>query len=297
MTLRKITTDPIHIKFENQQNPKAEFDIIRLENLTKRENLSHSPFELHLVEFFIIILIESGNGSHTVDFEDYKFKKGTALTIRKDQIHKFVNSKTVKGSLLLFTDDFLVSYLEELEALKSLQVFNEFLGSPKLQLTTKENEEILQLISRINKEYFTVNDDHSLGIIRSELQILIAKLYRIKSLKNQIIKDRKYLSEFIHFQNLVEKNAKNFTKVKDYAKMIGVSTKTLNNISQAIVNKSAKAFIDDICAKQIKRLLINTELSIKEIAYASGFEETTNFYKYFKRQTQLTPEQFREASR
>ena len=69
------------------------------------------------------------------------------------------------------------------------------------------------------------------------------------------------------------------------------------NISlQGLVNKSEKAFVDEISTKQIKRLLINTKLSIKEIAYQSGFEETTNFYKYFKRQTQVTPEQFRLAN-
>jgi AraC family transcriptional activator of pobA len=77
--------------------------------------------------------------------------------------------------------------------------------------------------------------------------------------------------------------------------MIGLSTKTLNTITKNIVNKSAKEFIDEIYTKQIKRLLIHSDGAIKEIAYASGFEETTNFYKYFKRQTQLTPEQFRNS--
>ena len=66
-----------------------------------------------------------------------------------------------------------------------------------------------------------------------------------------------------------------------------------NTVTKSIVNKSTKQFIDEINTKLIKRLLINTKLSVKEIAYQSGFEETTNFYKYFKRQTQTTPEQFR----
>ena len=117
------------------------------------------------------------------------------------------------------------------------------------------------------------------------------------SLNIQLIVNRKYLSEFIQFQNLVEKQVKTHKKVHNYAKIMGISTKTLNTVSRSIVHKSAKEFIDDICTKQIKRLLINTELSIKEIAYAMGFEESTNFYKYFKRQTQLTPEQFRSSTR
>jgi len=147
----------------------------------------------------------------------------------------------------------------------------------------------------MKEEYFKVNDPYSLGIIRSELHILIAKLYRIKAQNTAIINDKKYLNEFIEFQKMVEAKINETTRVGDYAEMMGVSTKTLNNITKHIVNKTAKEFIDEICTKQIKRLLINTELSVKEIAYASGFEETTNFYKYFKRQTQTTPERFRSG--
>jgi AraC-like DNA-binding protein len=292
-----MAKDPIHVKFQNRQNPLAEFDIIRLKNLFNRKKLDHSPLALHLVEFFMVILIEEGQGAHTIDFNTYSYEKGTILTVRKDQIHRFHFSESVKGSLLLFTDEFLVSYLEELEAMKFLQLFNEILGVPKIQLSQKEFSEIFNLVSRIREEYFQVNDDYSLGIIRSELHILIAKLFRIKSQSHSIIGDRKYLSEFIAFQDLVEKNAASYTRVKDYAEMIGVSTKTLNTVTHHIVNKPAKEFVDEIRSKQIKRLLINTELSIKEIAYASGFEETTNFFKYFKRQTSLTPEQFRTTHR
>lgn len=290
--------NPIHIKFENSQNPNSEFDIIKLEDIYTRKDLNHSPFQLHLVEFYMMILIEDGQGTHTIDFTDFQYNQGTLLTIRKDQIHQFnKNNNGVKGTLLLFTDVFLVSYLEKLEALKSLQLFNEVLGVPKIQLSTTELKEVIHLIERIKKEYFETNDEYSLGIIRSELHILIAKLYRIKSSNHPIINSRKYLSEFINFQNLVEQNATQYTKVKDYAKMMSISTKTLNTITRTIVSKSAKEFIDDIFITQIKRLLINTELSIKEIAYASGFEESTNFYKYFKRQTQLTPENFRTTFR
>lgn len=288
---------PVHVKFENSQNPLAKFDLIKLEELFQRNDIDHSPFQLHLVEFYMIILIENGQGAHTIDFTDYQYQKNTLLTVRKDQIHKFIKNDSVKGTLLLFTDDFLVSYLEKLYALKSLQLFNEILGVPKIQLSGDEATEICLLIKRIEKEYLKVNDDYSLGIIRSELHILIAKLFRLKSRENKITGSRKYLSEFITFQELVEKNATKYTKVQDYSRLIGVSTKTLNTITKTIVHKSAKEFIDEICTKQIKRLLINTELSVKEIAYASGFEESTNFYKYFKRQTNLTPEQFRNKSK
>jgi len=113
-----MAASPIHIKFSNQQNPNATFDLVMLEDIFKRKDLEYPLDQIHLVEFYIILFIEKGQGAHTIDFTDYEYKEGTILTIRKDQIHKFFRSNNIKGNLLLFTDDFLVSYLEGLEAQK-----------------------------------------------------------------------------------------------------------------------------------------------------------------------------------
>ncbi len=281
------------IKFSNHQNPNSQFDLIRLEELILRRNLDHSPIDLHRVEFYIILFIEDGQGYHTIDFTDFECSRGTLITIRKDQIHKFVNSNNLKGSLLLFTDDFLVSYLEDMEVQKTILLFNELLVAPKLQLVKGDFEIINTIIGRIKEEYLNVKDKHSLSIIRSELHILITNLFRIKAKTVKVDFDKKYLKEFIQLQESIEENVTKTTRVIDYAVMMGMSSKTLNAITKSIVQKSTKEFIDEICTKQIKRMLINTQLSIKEVAYLSGFPETTNFYKYFKRQTQYTPEQFR----
>lgn len=285
----------IKIKFNNKVNPKSTFDLLRLEELYQRKYLNHNIEESHKVEFFLILLITAGEGYHTIDFTDYKIEKGTLLTIRKDQIQNFSRSESIRGYLLLFTDEFLVSYLERLAAQKSLQLFNELLGVPKIQLAKTDYNTVENIVNRIENEYLSKMDEYSLGIIRSELHILITKLYRIKSNGNQLFADKKYLSEFLVFQKLVEDNVHKTNRVGEYARMMAISTKTLNTISKSIVNKTAKEFIDEISIKQIKRLLINTSMSIKEVAYASGFLETTNFYKYFKRQVHSTPEKFRAS--
>lgn len=289
--------DPINLKFDNNQKPRAQFDILSIQDILQREHEDHSPFELHTVDFYLIILIEKGTGIHTIDFTEYSYSANSLITIRKNQLHKFHPNDSVKGTVLLFTDLFLISYLEKLEGQKSMQLFNEIVVDAKVQLSKGVMRELSDLIARIKKEYFKVYDEYSLGIIRSELQILIAKLFRVKSRGNGLLENRKYLSRFIEFQELVESNARSFTKVKDYAKMMGLTPKTLSSTTRSIINRTAKQFVDDICTQQIKRLLINTEYSIKEVAIESGFEETTNFYKYFKRQTQITPEQFRERFR
>ncbi|WP_338767531.1 helix-turn-helix transcriptional regulator [Bernardetia sp. ABR2-2B] len=279
------------IEFANSSN--TQFDIVKLEKIFGEKYTDHSVIKPHKISFFVIFFIEQGEGFHTIDFIDYPCSKGTLLTIRKDQIHNFCQSNDLVGALLVFTDDFLVNYLEQVEAQKSMLLFNESLGQPNIQLNDTEFNDIKQLISDIKNEYFEVNDSFQMGIIRSALHILISKLFRIKSNKGVLNYDSTYTKNFIKFQNLVENNVNNTRTVKHYAQMMGMSTKTLNTSVKQIVHKTAKDFIDEICIKQIKRLLINTDSPIKEISYTSGFDEITNFYKYFTRHTATTPEKFR----
>jgi len=285
----------LNIRFNNRVKPNSAFDFVKLEDLLGRKFSDHSIETLHKVEFFMLLFITEGEGRHVIDFTEYPYKKGTLLTIRKDQIHKFIGGQNVQGYLLLFTDDFLVSYLEKLETQKAMQLFNELLGVPKIQSSGVDYNTILNSIKRIEQEYINQFDDYSLGIIRSELHILVTQLFRLKSKSTSQLKDKKYLTEFIAFQQLVEAHVNRTKSVSEYARMMAVSTKTLTTISKSSINKTAKEFIDEIGIKQIKRLLINTNLSIKEIAYASGFEETTNFYKYFKHRVGMTPERFRSS--
>ena len=77
-------------------------------------------------------------GKHAIDFEDYDYSDGTVLLVRKNQIHKFLDVTTVKGYLLLFTEEFIISHLNKMEALKAMQLFNDLLSFPKIEFNDKE---------------------------------------------------------------------------------------------------------------------------------------------------------------
>lgn len=282
------------VAFWNRSYPGFPFEIATLEHLLDRDDIKHDPKSFHHVQFFILLVVVEGEGSHFVDFKEYHLHAGNVLTIRKDQIHKFADH-SFKGYILLFKDEFLVGFLEELEALKTLQLFNELLGSPKLDLAHTFQAEILPIVEEINREFSQKRDELATPIIRSLLHILISRLYREKSDQHQQLTQKKYLVDFINFQKLVEQHCQTTKKVKDYASMMGCTTKTLNNIVQSIVYKTAKVFIDEILMNQIKRQLIYSSKPIKEIAYQMGFEEPTNFFKFFKRYTGISPESFRKT--
>lgn len=282
------------VEFNNKRKD-SQFDFLSFETLLSREELHDELFNSQQIKFYILLFFTEGNATHTIDFEEFLCEKGTVLSIRKNQIHKF-HPSNAKGYLMIFTDDFLIKSIEKSEVSKSLQLFNELIVSPKLQLKTNDYSEIKQLVESIQKEYITIKDEYSQSIIRSFLTILFKKLMRIKSDEQTIFENKKYLSQFIAFQNLVEAQCFQTKTVSDYAEQLQVSTKTLNNITQEVVHQSAKKFINEIVVKQIKRLLINTELSVKEIAYQAGFNEPTNMYKFFKKYSQVTPEVFRSQN-
>ncbi len=282
------------IEFQNKKRPKFNFDLLKLEELLNRD-VQHDITQPHKIEFFHILFITQGQGYHTIDFTDYKYRKGTLITIRKNQIHNFFRSPNAIGYLLLFTEDFLASQYGKGEVLRAFQLFNELIISPIVNLDEKEFEEIMQLGKSIETEYDKYEDEFSLSIIRSTLHLLIIKLFRIKSKHNDKLAKRKYYEEFLQLQQLIEENCFKTRKALDYAKMMNCTTKTLNNICKATLSISAKTIIDEIVITQIKRLLINTKLSISEIAHTAGFDEPTNMYRYFKKYTNHSPESFRLA--
>jgi len=281
------------IFFENKMDGNLYFDVVDLEDILKRKPKDHNQFDHHKISFYVIVFITHSEGEHNINYQEYSFKKGTVFTLRKNNVHKFYKTKA-KGKFLVFTEDFVVRYSDNISTLKLFQLFNEMLVSPKLQLNNSDFVEIESLINQINKEYLEAKDNHSIEIIRSLIQVLIHKLFRLKSKGKDNFINQKYHLNFLSLQELIEKECFESKTVSYYANKMGVTSRTLNNITQSIIGKSAKAFIDEIVILQIKRLLINSQFSFTEIAYQAGFDDPTNFFKYFKKLTGLTPKQFKE---
>lgn len=283
------------INFVNKSSRGFQFDCVSYQDLLQKKPDDHSQFEFHRLSFYGILLCTDKVGVHNVNFQDYKLKEGTLLTLRKDNVHKFY-STNAKGILLVFTENFVLSYSNKIQATKAFQLFNEMLASPRLQLNNAELNEINALMQMILAEYKDAQDDHSANILRSLLQVIITKLFRIKSQKNIVFSNQKHLAKFLELQAHVEKECFQHKTVAYYAKAMGVTTKTLNNITQNIIEKSAKSFIIQIVITHSKRLIINSTDSLTEIAFQTGFEDPTNFFKYFKKYAGLSPREFRESN-
>lgn len=145
------------------------------------------------------------------------------------------------------------------------------------------------------KEYRSPNDFAKGEMLRALLHILLLKAERAKESHSLYKVKRRWLELFNSFKNSLQEGYTESRNSRKYASELLISYKLLNDIVKNLTGKTAKAFIDDFVTIEIKRYLISTSLSVKEISYKTGFDEPANMIKFFKKNTQSTPLQFRKS--
>jgi AraC-like DNA-binding protein len=102
------------------------------------------------------------------------------------------------------------------------------------------------------------------------------------------------VQRFARFRRLVEQNYAGWHQVSAYASALGCTEKSLTRAALEATGQSAKSVITARIALEAKRLLVHTDIPIYLIAEGLGFEEASNFAKFFKREAGFTPIGFRQ---
>lgn len=289
MQAKKTDTLIADAAFDKGSEEPIEFYQTTLQKLYKRD-LDHSIEKPHRLGFNAIFIVTKGRGVHTVDFVPYSYGVGTVFFIAKDQIHNFKVNPDCDGYLLAFTDTFFNRLIvnEELNILH--EIFDYIYYPAKIHLDDNIYYDVLKLTQVLEKEYTIKIDNIKELILRPLLQALILKLSRERLSQKSPVED-KDKSLYLQFKKLSLEH--NYTvHVNDYAKMLDVSSKTLTNMSNKYLGKSTKKYLDEHLILQIKRLLLDENLTIENIADTLCFDEPTNMVKFFKRSEGVTPSEF-----
>ena len=86
-------------------------------------------------------------------------------------------------------------------------------------------------------------------------------------------------------------------EVQWYAQKIDITPKYLSEICKERSGKSASEWIADITVAELKHLLRNTTMPIREIARVMEFPNASFFCQYTKKHTGLTPNHFRKQKK
>ena len=92
--------------------------------------------------------------------------------------------------------------------------------------------------------------------------------------------------------NLLEENM----STQFVAEKLNISTRHLYRKINDICDKSIAEMIKDCKLHVAQNLLLNTKLTIDEIAYKSGFANRATFYKVFAERFNATPKEFRDKT-
>jgi AraC-like DNA-binding protein len=279
-----------NITFQKDENT-TDFEFINLTTLFDKLSHveDHNPTQPHRISFFALLVVTQGTGSHQIDLIDYEIKSGTVLKIAKGQVHAFQKNPNYQGYLILFTESFVLHYFSKSSINLISHLYNHYLFSPISNEISLNETFLSQLKSEIQED----NSVTQKNIIASVINIYLLQLER--HAKTKVFEDYnpKHLDVFIAFKNLVENHFTTTRNVQDYSEMLSISRKLLNQLVKNITLNTAKVYIDNYVVLEAKRNIITTKQSIKEIAFEMGFDEVTNFTKFFKKNTGVSPKVFK----
>lgn len=271
-----------------------EFEILDLAKLyvKAKETLTTT----HRTDFYQIIWFEQGSPTHLVDFKPIKIKPNTLVFLNKDVVQRFDNTTVSTGKIILFTDRFYSKSEADIRFLKSSILFNDLFAVSPIQIK-KQSKLFTNLIQQMTEELLNSKDNFQGDILQNLLHNFLLLAEREKRKQNFTeIKKGPDLDYILLFKDLLETNYKSKKLVSFYTNEMLITEKRLNHATTKVLGKTPKEIIDDRIMLEAKRVLAHTTESVKEIGYDLGFEEPTNFIKYFKKHTKLTPIEFREKN-
>ena len=94
--------------------------------------------------------------------------------------------------------------------------------------------------------------------------------------------------------SLLEEHITRERQISIYASMLCVTPKYLSTIIKKVSGQTANFWINRKLIEVISHQLLHTSKSLKEIAYALNFSNSSSFGKYIKAQTGMSPTDYRE---
>jgi AraC-like DNA-binding protein len=283
------------IAFSKKSRTEIDFEIFTINSLFSRyDRLDLALDKPHRIDFYHIIYISRGSGRHFIDFNPYRYNQGSIIFISKGQVHAFDVRAQADGFVILFTDEFLSKNLIHSDILSFYRLYNHHLQDPIIQPEEAIADVFKIIIKEMYWEYLLSNNFAKEEILRLLLKLLLLRAERIKRTLVPKEKNAQWFTTFNVFKNYLEKQFAQTRNASDYAGMMNISYKHLNEVCKSITGNTAKAFIDQFIILESKRRLAVSDIAVKELTYDLGFDEPTNFVKFFKKHTHQSPSQFKK---
>lgn len=286
-------------------------NIKRLEikkNIKKAEdkNLSFRVFDLekeqiteyltpHKKDHFCILIIETGSIQVHIEEKIHLMKAGKISIIFPDQV-QFLSepSADLSGKVILFEEVLFCSDILKNEL--SAYNVNLSVNLNSILLSKEEFENGLRLASEIQEIYTNpslIKKEQGRFFIKIFLLGLIESVHGQHPLLYQETETDKPI--YVQFKKLLNEHYKKERTVAYYADQLAITTKKLNAITKKHCKETAIHAIHNRILTEIKRQLLFSDLSHKEIAFDLGFSSPSALNKFVQSKLQETPTEPQQA--
>lgn len=258
------------------------------------EEISGQLFEddtLRRISFNELILVKDGYGTISIDGASYHITPHSLFIISKGQVYALEGDNHLEGYVLQFGDCFWEKAPASASNCKAV-LFNDPSGHQQMQLHQQDEETIVSLLKTMLHEFNTPDYINKADALAAYLKILMIKVANINSLLHtgHSTNENKLYREYLE---LVSREYRNTHEVSDYAEKLGISYRQLADLCKRCGGRKAKDIINGQLVAEAKRMLQFSSKPVKEISYLLNFATPYQFSNFFKKETQLSPNEYR----
>lgn len=272
----------------NQSEKQVDFLVDRFEDMVEPENIEFP----HKHNFYSIMWITNGKSKQHIDFKNYTIFENTLFFISPGQLHLFEEWEDIEGFVIAFTESFFLQIFQNKNILFELSYLDNLYENPFLQLKNEDIKALQPIVDLLFQE--SKNSEQNPDTIQALLLVLLRCIQKLFSAKNEQNNHKHQIVIFKQFKNLVELNFNKNLSVSDYASQLNISAHLLNTFIKATSGKTTTEIIKERIILEAQQLLHFSELTVSQIADQLGFDDSSYFARYFKKEVGLSPLDFRK---
>jgi AraC family transcriptional regulator, transcriptional activator of pobA len=273
--------------FKTKYGSELLIDLIRLETL---ENyIRRDP--KHCLTYFDITFIIEGEGRFLIDGNEFTIGSGQLFFTAPNQIREWKIDSMPKGLVLIFEEEFICNFFNDVQFVKKLSFFTPSLHNPNLTLTEEQGQYFENILIQIENEISSKKDNHLLRALLYQALAWLNSAYRssYQFPEVSVIDNRAMQFSQLVEQHFIEKHSVSF-----YAGELCVTPGHLNDLIKKQYAISAKKYLQNRLIIEAKRLLLYSDKPVSEIAWQLNFQDSAYFIRLFRKETGISPLAFRK---
>jgi AraC-like DNA-binding protein len=250
-------------------------------------------------DFYMIAFKKLRSGTISYGRTRYDHENGSMLFVKPRQVIEFSNIELEEaGFNIFFHEDFLNGHPLHNEIKK--YGFFDYETNEALHLSPREEQIIWELHDKIEAELNSNMDEYSRDIILTHIDSILKysqRFYR-RQFINRTELSGKTVSKFNNaLSNYFDSGllqTRGLPTVNSMASDLNLSTRYLSDMLKQETGKTAIELIHIYLINEAKNRLKSEDQNVSEIAYALGFENLPYFSRLFKKETGVSPNQFKK---